>query len=215
MNNLTPCYGLYIITDYRLPDQSIIEKTQQSLQAGASIVQLRIKSDEPLNQVAFSLAQDLLSLCHKYQARLIINDDLALAQMINADGVHLGKQDTNIRKARNLLGKQKMIGISCYNSLQRALQAQSQGADYVAFGRFFNSNSKPEATPANINLLAEAKRRLDVPVVAIGGITPDNGRQLIDAGADFLAVIHGIYAQDNPGLQTTRYLNLFKKDAIR
>ncbi len=214
MSKRFPSSGLYIITDDSLPDQNIIATTKIALSAGANVVQLRQKTATSQQTVAHSLAEQLLILCNQHQVPLIINDDPEFAHQIGADGVHLGKDDTDIKSARERLGEQAIIGVSCYNSLELALQAQSQGADYVAFGRFFSSSSKPHATPANINLLNAAKSQINLPIVAIGGITPENAGQLVTAGADYLAVIQGIYGHSDPQLATRKYLNVLNSRTL-
>jgi len=128
---------------------------------------------------------------------LIINDDALLALQVAADGVHLGGDDGSVIAARAVLGGGSIIGVSCYNCLSLAHEAANQGADYVAFGSFFASTVKPDAVAATPDLLRQARAVLDVPLVAIGGITADNGKQLLDAGADALAVISAVFgAQD-------------------
>jgi thiamine-phosphate pyrophosphorylase len=185
-----PTTGLYAITHTEhKKGEHIIAEVTAALQGGAVVVQYRDKNPSD----AVSLAQALLSICHAYHAPLIINDDIALAATIGADGVHLGQQDGNILQAQHQLGKEAIIGISCYNSLERAMAAQQQGASYVAFGRFFPSHSKPLAAPAQFETLTAAKKHLTVPIVAIGGILPENGELLLQAGADILAVIGGIF----------------------
>ncbi len=211
MSKQFPSSGLYIITDHSLPDQQIINTTKVALNSGANVVQLRHKTSASVQ----SLALELLSLCRQSQVPLIINDDPQLAVQIGADGVHLGKDDADIEQARELLGKQAIIGVSCYNSLPFALQAQSQGANYVAFGRFFSSASKPHATPADINLLSNARSQINIPIVAIGGITPANAGQLVTAGADCLAVIQGIYGHHDPQLATRNYLNILNSSTLK
>jgi thiamine-phosphate pyrophosphorylase len=140
----------------------------------------------------------------------IINDDVTLAKETQADGVHLGREDAAIAQARKQLGSRAIIGVSCYNELARAEQAAAQGADYVAFGRFFPSRTKPQAVPASLDLLREAKKKLHIPVVAIGGITPENGASLIAAGANALAVIEGVFGQADVRAAAERYASLFK-----
>ncbi|MEE9423610.1 MAG: thiamine phosphate synthase [Methylococcales bacterium] len=212
MNKQFPASGLYIITDHSLPDQQIINTTQAALSAGANVVQLRHKISDAVQSEfqsrTLALAQVLLTLCHHYQVPLIINDDPQLAVQAGADGVHLGKDDTDITSARQQLGDQAIIGVSCYNSLELALQAQAKGANYIAFGRFFSSASKPDATPADIQLLSQARYQINIPIIAIGGITPENAGLLLDAGADYLAVIQGIYGQPDPSLAARNYLNV-------
>ncbi len=185
-----PTRGLYAITqtEYKAID-TILTEVEQVILGGAVVVQYRDKQP----QDARLLALELVKLCHAYHVPLIINDDVELADQVAADGVHLGKDDGNIAQARQRLGENAIIGVSCYNSVEKALAAQQQGADYVAFGRFFPSSSKPLAAPAEINTLQEAKRVLAIPIIAIGGILPENGLQLLNAGADLLAVIGGLF----------------------
>jgi thiamine-phosphate pyrophosphorylase len=199
-----PTRGLYAIT--QTDNKSIatlLREVEQVLSGGAVVVQYRDK--QPLD--ALLLASELVKLCHQYHVPLIINDDVELAIQVAADGVHLGKEDGAVVHARQRLGNDAIIGVSCYNSVDRAIEAQRDGADYVAFGRFFPSSSKPLAAPAELHTLQEAKRVLTVPVVAIGGILPDNGGQLLNAGADLLAVIGGLFtAQPEHAARTYRDL---------
>lgn len=204
-----PRRGLYAITqtEGKTPAQ-IIAAVEAALQGGAVVVQYRDKN--PLD--APTLAGQLQQLCQRYQVPLIINDDVELAQRIGAAGVHLGRDDGDIAAARQQLGEQAIIGVSCYNCVETAAQKIAQGADYVAFGRFFPSNSKPLAAPAQIDTLRTAKQRLAVPIVAIGGILPENAAALLEAGADVLAVIGGIFDSDNPKQAAQRYQSLFSDD---
>ena len=200
-----PKRGLYALTQTEdKTDQQIIAEVEQILLGGAVVLQYRNKqSDKNL-----SLAKQLLNLCQHYQVPFIINDDVLLAMELNADGVHLGKEDGSIADARASLGQQAIIGVSCYNNLKAALSAQQQGADYVAFGRFFPSSSKPLASPAQISTLQQAKQVLTIPIVAIGGILPTNGAELLNAGADLLAVIGGLYTHQ-PQQTAQQYCRLF------
>ncbi|MDD5228553.1 MAG: thiamine phosphate synthase [Methylococcales bacterium] len=190
---LMPKRGLYAITPDGKTAAEILKFTEAVLKGGACVVQYREKS---LNDVS-NLAKNLLKLCHSYNVPLIINDNVELAERIEADGVHLGKNDGSVLNARKRLGESAIIGVSCYNLLERAIEAEKQGANYVAFGRFFTSNSKPFAAPAEIGTLTAAKRVLALPIVAIGGILPENGASLLNAGADLLAVIGGLVTADS------------------
>jgi thiamine-phosphate pyrophosphorylase len=183
--------GLYVITDTALRGDGLHHQVERAIAGGARLVQYRDKGDDPMRRERE--ASTLLRVCHAHGVPLLINDDVSLAHRIGADGVHLGRDDAGLAEARRILGNEAIIGISCYDSLQRAVQACAAGADYVAFGRFFPSRSKPRATPADIGLLRRARARIDRPLVAIGGITAQNGRLLIEAGADMLAVIHGVF----------------------
>ncbi|MDA3808556.1 MAG: thiamine phosphate synthase, partial [Thiomicrorhabdus sp.] len=151
--------GLYIITDPALSTpETLIENVTSALKGGAKIVQFRDKTS--VYAIQFQLAQQLKTLCESYQAWLIINDDIQLAKDVQAHGVHIGKNDADIQSARLLLGADAIIGVTCYNDLQRAQQMQDLGADYVAFGRFFPSETKPLAPQANLQTLIQAKQAL-------------------------------------------------------
>lgn len=186
--------GLYVITDEQLtPAEHLVDRVAQAIQGGAVMVQYRDKS--PGHERRLWEAQDLQNLCRSLSVPLIINDDIQLAAEVQAAGVHLGKDDAAIHEARKMLGDGAIIGVSCYNQLEFAIQAEQAGADYVAFGSFYPSSVKPAAVRADLHLLEEARQRLNIPVVAIGGITADNGAPLVEAGADLLAVISDVFAQ--------------------
>jgi thiamine-phosphate pyrophosphorylase len=142
---------------------------------------------------------------------LIINDDVELAVHCGAAGVHLGRDDADLATARARLGTGAIIGVSCYADLERAREAAAAGADYLAFGRFFPSQTKPEAVPADPALLAAARRELDLPLCAIGGITPANAAPLLEAGADLLAVIQGLFGQPDVRAAAARFQALFQQ----
>jgi len=201
-------YGLYAITNHHdLGVQQLVEDVESALIGGARIIQYRDKSGK--SEQRHSEAKALAKLCTRYSIPLIINDDITLAHEIGAQGVHLGKDDNALCEARELLGANAIIGISCYNDLNQAITAEQNGANYVAFGRFFPSANKPNAVQAYPELLEEAKQRLRIPIVAIGGITPENGPPLINAGADMLAVIEGVFSQPNIKDASKRFLPLF------
>ncbi|MCK5662073.1 MAG: thiamine phosphate synthase [Thiotrichaceae bacterium] len=188
--------GLYAITDNSLIKPEIfINTVENAIIGGAKIIQYRDKSQN--HALRLKQAQALRILCQKYKIPLIINDDIALAQQVQADGVHLGKDDTNIFTARAKLGDKAIIGVSCYNQLSLAQEAVKSGATYIAFGRFFSSNTKPKAVSCSVDLLRQARKLFNCPLVAIGGITPENGAELLAAGADCLAVIQGLFGQEN------------------
>lgn len=204
--------GLYAITDTaNLSSEIMFTRTEEILRAGAKLLQYRNKQVDKDMRIAE--AEQLLDLCRQYSVPLIINDDVALAVQTGADGVHLGKTDSSIADARERLGDKAMIGCSCYNDLDRAQQAAKSGADYIAFGAFFPSPTKPEAAHATTDIIQTAKQKFKLPVVAIGGITPENGQSLIVAGADMLAVISGLYASNDPFNTTRQYINMFKTES--
>lgn len=183
--------GLYVVTP---STGDIIAKTKAALDGGARVVQFRDKSDDKPKRLATAL--QLRALCQQRNAVFIVNDDIELAMTVNADGVHIGKGDGGIQKARELFAD-GIIGVSCYNELDRAIDAQRQGADYVAFGRFFPSRTKPEAVQASLDLIERAKAQLQIPVVAIGGINANNAFDVINAGADAVAVIDAIFSSSD------------------
>ncbi|MCL5801892.1 MAG: thiamine phosphate synthase [Gammaproteobacteria bacterium] len=200
--------GLYAIADTGLIGSDLMDRVAQAIQGGASVVQYRSKEPDPL--CCSEEARALLALCRRHGVPLIINDDVALAEIVGADGVHVGRDDASLAEARTALGPRAFIGVSCYNSLERALEAQAAGADYVAFGRFFASLTKPNAVSADPSLLREVRKKISIPIVAIGGITPENGRALIEAGADMLAVIHGLFGHPDVTHAANRYTKLFQ-----
>jgi thiamine-phosphate pyrophosphorylase len=208
--NVLPDRGLYAITDCENNSAiDLLEKTEEILNAGAVILQYRNKTTD--QEEKKKLAEELNILCKNFNVTFIINDDISLAKELKADGIHLGVQDADINTVRDILGN-VIVGISCYNNLDRAIKAQETGADYIAFGSFYYSQTKPDAKRAKINLISQAKSELKLPIVAIGGITPENGKVLVDAGADFLAVIIGLYSPTDTTNVTKAYLNLFNSN---
>jgi thiamine-phosphate pyrophosphorylase len=206
-------HGLYVITDPNLlPSQALHHSVEQAIQGGAGIVQYRDKSHDANRRLREVV--DLLWLCKTYGASLIVNDDVELAAITGADGVHLGKDDANATRARQRLGNSAIIGISCYNNLHTARVAEKEGANYVAFGSFFPSPTKPHAVRARLSLLAQARSQIDIPICAIGGITPENAQSLIAAGADMLAVITHVFAHDDPKGAARSFARLFSQDQL-
>ena len=186
--------GLYAITDSTLlAEGRLLPYCTAVLRGGAKILQYRDKSSDHSRRRAE--AQALQALCNTYHAQLIINDDLSLAAELGA-GLHLGQTDGCLLSARQQLGPNAIIGITCHAQLDLAKQAIEHGADYIAFGRFYNSQTKPGDVLATTELLEQAQI-LQQPVVAIGGITLDNGSSLIKHGAAMLAVVHGLFAAES------------------
>jgi thiamine-phosphate pyrophosphorylase len=201
--------GLYAIADSSyLAAEQFVPAVRAALEGGARVIQYRDKKSTPGQREA--IARALNALCREHALPLLINDDVALAAVVSAAGVHLGRDDPDIAAARAALGDAALIGVSCYNELGRARAAQDAGADYVAFGRFFPSRTKPHAVPATPELLRAARAELKIPIVAIGGITPENGASLIAAGADALAVIEGVFNQPDIRAAAERYARLFE-----
>jgi thiamine-phosphate pyrophosphorylase len=203
-----PIRGLYAIADsHYLEPEQFAPAVRAALAGGARVIQYRDKRGDPAGRAA--IAHELNRLCVEHGAPLLINDDVALAAEVGAAGVHIGRDDSDMTHTRAQLGPEAIIGVSCYNELERALAAQAGGADYVAFGRFFPSHTKPNAVQATTALLHAACARLHIPIVAIGGITPENGGTLIEAGADALAVIEGVFGQPDIAAAAERYARLF------
>ncbi len=200
--------GLYVITDTGLtPGARLPAAVDAAIRGGARLVQYRDKSADSARREME--ARLLLDLCRGHGVPLIINDDVALAARIGADGVHLGSEDLALAAARVSLGPRALIGVSCYDSLERAQTAAHAGADYVAFGSFYPSLSKPGAVRAPLALLTQARAALSIPLCAIGGITPENGAPLLAAGADLLAVIQGVFGAADGGVAARAYAQLF------
>ncbi len=199
--------GLYAITDPQLtPD--LVAASETALAAGVKWLQYRNKAADPTTR--FKEGRELVALCRQYGARLIVNDEPVLAHAIKADGVHLGQKDGDVAEAREFLGADSIIGVSCHGSAEQAQQAKAAGADYVAFGRFFASKTKPQAEQASIDVLQQTAD-LGISRVAIGGITPDLASPLLNAGADALAVIHGVFGQDDITAACHAFIRLFEE----
>ncbi|HET8552244.1 MAG TPA: thiamine phosphate synthase [Gammaproteobacteria bacterium] len=203
-----PAGGLYAITASETRGDALEHAVAAAIAGGATLIQYRDKTTDRRRRLRDG--GRLQKLCRDAGIGLIINDDVELAAALNADGVHLGVDDISLVEARARLGKNTIIGVSCYDSLACAELAAKSGADYVAFGSFYPSSTKPGAVRAPIDLL-RAARGLHVPVVAIGGITPANGKALIDAGADFLAVVSGVFAAADIELAACAYARLFNR----
>ncbi|MHB0925814.1 MAG: thiamine phosphate synthase [Gallionellaceae bacterium] len=184
--------GLYAITPDETDTAELLRKVRLALLGGARVVQYRNKIAAAV--LRLEQAEALRELTREFAVPLIVNDDAALARQVAADGVHLGGADGSVADARALLGGGRLIGVSCYNRLASAHEAVRLGADYVAFGSFFASTVKPDAVAATPDLLRQARRELAVPLVAIGGIDAQNGAQLLEAGANALAVISAVFA---------------------
>ena len=201
--------GLYAVTPDIADTADLLRRADLALLGGARLVQYRNKrADVTLRR---DQAAALLAACRRHGARLIVNDDLPLALAVGADGAHLGREDGDLAAARAALGPGKLLGVSCYDEMERAREAGRAGADYVAFGSFFASPTKPAAVRAPLTLLAEARKELGLPVCAIGGITLQNAEQLIAAGADLLAVITDLFEAPDIRARAAAYTSLFSE----
>jgi thiamine-phosphate pyrophosphorylase len=201
--------GLYAITDTHLsPRDRFAATVEAAVRGGASMVQLREKDTPRADMVR--LGKEVLAVTRRYGALLIINDHPSVAQEIGADGAHVGRDDPPVAEARALLGPQAIIGASCYGDVERAVEAEKAGADYVAFGTPFPSPTKPKRTDISLDIFQEARQRVQVPIFAIGGITLANAPQLIAAGADGIAVVSGVFAAANVEAAARALAQLFQ-----
>lgn len=186
--------GLYAITDSELLKGKLLPYVEAALKGGAKLLQYRDKSSDDARRLRE--AEALRELCNRYGAALIINDDAELAARLGV-GLHLGQGDGSLSVARALLGRKAIIGGTCHAQLALAETAAKEGASYVAFGRFFNSSTKPGVPAADIELLDAARAQITLPIVAIGGVTLDNAPALIAHGASMVAVVHGLFGADS------------------
>ena len=183
--------GLYAITPDEPRTDVLVRKVALALQGGASVVQYRNKTAGP--ELQREQGRALAALCRAEGAAFVVNDRLALALELDADGVHLGGEDGDLAEARRCLGRNKLLGASCYDRMELAKAAAKAGADYLAFGSVFSSVTKPDAVRAPLAIFAEARRSFGLPLVAIGGITLQNAPQVFAAGADAVAVISAVF----------------------
>lgn len=201
--------GLYLITDRNLIDPGhFSEVVDSALSGGGKILQLRHKDSSATEVIR--IGRNLLEITGKHNVPLIVNDSPEIAVEIGADGVHLGEGDADIGYARSLLGKDAIIGVSCYNRIERGLEAAKAGADYLAFGTPYSTPTKPGREPTSFETLREAKRRIrEIPVFAIGGIDTGNARDVLDTGVDGIAVITSVFGSDDPGKAAEMLASLF------
>lgn len=204
---LLPARGLYLVTPDDDDTRRLVARVEAALAGGVALLQYRNKTAS--DALRAEQAAALRAACTLRGTPLLVNDDVELACRVGADGVHLGEHDLAPRAARRRLGEGAIIGVSCYDDLERAARAAAEGADYLAFGAFFPSSTKPDARRAHPALLAAAAR-FGLPRVAIGGITSDNARPLVEAGAAFLAVISDVFEARDPAAAAARYALLFQ-----
>ncbi|MBT8349366.1 MAG: thiamine phosphate synthase [Sulfurovum sp.] len=183
--------GLYVITDEHLtPDENVHSYIEDALKAGASIVQYRnkTKSDDEVEEVCRALQ----ALCSQHNVPFIIDDRPHLATKIQADGIHIGKDDMPIQEARKIFPK-GIIGVSCYGSMRKAREAEEEGADYVAFGSFFPSPTKPHSGVVSLNVIQKAKEAVTIPICAIGGISQTNIGEIASTNVDMISVVSAAF----------------------
>ena len=202
-------YGLYAITPDGLSGDRLLADVEAALSGGCRIVQFRDKTSSMPERVA--RARALRQLTRRFGARLLINDDIALCTLIDADGVHLGQEDGNLRVARAILGPERILGASCYADFAAAEAAAAAGVDYVAFGAVYPSPTKPDAARAGLELFSRARQTLATPSCAIGGITLANAPALIASGADLLAVITDLFSAPDIAARAIAYQRLFEE----
>jgi thiamine-phosphate pyrophosphorylase len=211
--------GLYAVTPDTADQSDLLLGVEAALMGGARMIQYRNKSLAASNagidvRKHLEMAAALAKLCRQYGDLFIVNDDADLALDVGADGVHLGSSDGDIAAARKLLGADAVIGVSCYNSLSLALEAEAAGANYVAFGSMFASTTKPQAPSTTLELLHQAKKQLAIPVVAIGGITLHNAADVVQAGAHAVAVINAVFAAPDIAQAAREFTNLFQSESL-
>lgn len=193
--------GLYAITDSQLLAGKFLSYVEAALDGGVTLLQYRDKGSDESRRLRE--ATELLKLCERYKTRLIINDDADLAARLDV-GVHMGQTDGSLTDARGLLGHKAIVGATCHGSLEMAEKAKTEGASYIAFGRFFNSSTKPGAPAIELDVLRQARARFHLPIAVIGGITLENAPPLVEHGADLLAVVHGLFGAESTQEVTRR-----------
>ncbi|WP_136418815.1 thiamine phosphate synthase [Herbaspirillum sp. ST 5-3] len=200
--------GLYLVTPDWDDTQKLLDVTEAGLRGGAALVQYRHKTASP--QLRKEQAAALLALCRNYGRPFIVNDFVDLCMELDADGIHVGGTDAPIAQVRAAVGPDKIVGASCYGSLQLARDAQQAGASYVAFGGFYPSRVKKYEVSTSPDIVTQARTEVPVPNVVIGGMTPENAEPLVANGADMVAAISSVYMVDDPEAAARRFVNLFK-----
>lgn len=201
--------GLYLVTPDTADSAWLLARTEAAL-AGRPVL-LQYRSKQPDAALRQAQGRAVGELCRRAGVPFVVNDSLELALALEAEGVHLGRDDGDPAAARRLLGPGRILGVTCYNEWTRGEAGAAAGADYVAFGAAFPSPTKPAAVHAPLELFVRAKRELDVPVAAIGGITLDNAPALVAAGVDLLAVISDVFDAPDPGARAAAYRALFDR----
>lgn len=198
--------GLYAVTPDEENTDVLLAKVEAALRGGINVLQYRNKRAD--HKLQTQQARVILPLCRQYQVPFIINDSIKLCLTLDADGVHLGADDGNLTEARVRLGTNKILGASCYNRLDLAIAAAQAGADYAAFGACFASGTKPNALVAPLDLFAQARQLIEIPLVAIGGINLENAVQVMDAGASAIAVVGALF---NPEIESGQSVEMIAR----
>ena len=204
--------GLYAVTPDEARTDILLRKVDQALAGGAAALQYRNKTAAP--ELKLEQGRALAALCRTAGAAFIVNDDVALALELDADGAHLGADDGDLAEARRRLGPGKLLGASCYDRIELAAAAVQAGVDYLAFGSVFSSVTKPGAVRAPLTLFAEARRRFQLPLVAIGGINLQNAPQVFAAGADAVAVISAVFDAGDIAEHAAAFTQLYQHQRI-
>ncbi len=200
--------GLYLVTPDWNDTDKLIAVTEQAIEGGATLLQYRHKT---ANQaLRLEQASALLALCRRLQVPLIINDHLDLCERIDADGIHVGGADASVADVRTGIGKEKIVGASCYGDLQLARDAAKAGASYVAFGGFYPSLVKKYAVTTPPSIITQALSELSIPLCVIGGMTPQNARPLIELGAHSVAAISSVYAASDHQSAAAEFASMFR-----
>lgn len=201
--------GIYAITPEETNVEILITQVEACLKGGVSLIQYRSKLLTTKDK--YRQAERLKQLCDQYNKLLIINDDIKLCRHLDAFGVHLGKDDDNIEKARKLLGPNKIVGISCYNDWHRIKMAVTAQADYIALGACFSTSTKPYAPKVSLEMIASVIKKYEIPIVVIGGITLDNVPLLLEQGVKSIALINGLFKQQNIEMTARQFNQLLKE----
>lgn len=204
--------GLYLVTPNWDDTSRLLDVTEQALAEGVAMLQYRHKDASP--ELRMKQSVELLALCRRYGVPFIVNDHVDLCLLIGADGIHLGGTDARIAQTRALLGPDTIIGASCYGEMQLALDAQDAGASYVAFGGFYLSRVKQYAVTTQPGILDDARRRVHLPRVVIGGMTPLNAAPLVARGAHMVATVSGVYMVEDPGQAVRDFNALFLAEPV-
>jgi len=200
--------GLYLVTPDWDDTQKMLDATEAGLRGGASLVQYRHKTaDAALRK---EQAAALLNLCRRHHTPLIVNDHVELCIELDADGIHVGGTDRGVDAVRAAVGPGKIVGASCYGNLELAREAHAKGASYVAFGGFYPSRVKKYEVATSPSIVAESKSSIALPVVVIGGMTPENAAPLVAQGADMVAAISSVYMSEDPETAARRFAALFQ-----
>ena len=200
--------GLYLVTPDWNDTEKLIAATEQAIEGGATLLQYRHKTAS--EALRLEQASALLALCRRLQVPLIINDHLDLCERLDADGIHVGGTDASVAEVRASIGKEKIVGASCYGDLQLARDAAQAGASYVAFGGFYPSLVKKYAVTTPPSIITQALSELSIPLCVIGGMTPQNARPLIELGAHSVAAISSVYVTSDHRSAAAEFASLFR-----